>query len=61
MSQADQRHVQGARNRRGQHGQYVDLLAELLKRSLWRTPKRCSSSTNQQAKVLEFDVMERIR
>ena len=30
VAQSDQRHVQGARNRRGRHGQHVHLLAHLL-------------------------------
>jgi hypothetical protein len=58
VAQSHQRHVQRARNRRRRHRQHVDLVRICLSRSLWRTPKRCSSSTTSSPRSLNFTSFE---
>ena len=53
--------MQRARNRRGAHGQHVDVVLICLMRSLWRTPKRCSSSTTNRPRSRNSTSCERIR
>ena len=45
VAQAQQRHVQRARNRRGAHAEHDPRFLSCFSRSLCLTPKRCSSST----------------
>ena len=56
IAQADERHVQRARNRRGAHGEDVDLLAHLLQALLVAHAETLLFVDNEQAEVLKLDV-----
>ena len=57
IAQADQRHVQRARNRRGRHGEHVDLLAQLLQALFVAHAEALLFIDDQQAEVGELDVL----
>ena len=57
VADADQRHVQRARNRRRRHRQHVDLLAHLLDALLVRDAEALLFVDDQQAEVLELHVL----
>ena len=57
VADADQRHVQRARNRRRRHRQHVDLLAHLLDALLVRDAEALLLVDDQQAEVLELHVL----
>ena len=56
VAQADQRHVQRARNRRGRHGQHVHLLAHLLQPFFVAHAEALLFVHDQQAEVGELHV-----
>ena len=56
VAQADQRHVQGARDGRGRHGEHVDLFAELLEALFVAHAEALLFIDDEQAEVLELDV-----
>ena len=56
IAQAHQRHMQRARNRRGAHGQHVDLLAHLLQPFLVAHAEALLLIHNQQTQILELDI-----
>ena len=55
IAQADQRHVQRARNGRGGHGEHVDLRAHLLEALLVAHAEALFLIDDQQAEVLELE------
>ena len=57
VAQAHQRHVQRARDGRGAHGEHVDLLAQLLQPLLVAHAEALLFIDDEQAEVLEFDVL----
>ena len=57
VADADQRHVQRARNRRRRHRQHVDLLAHLLDALLVRHAEALLFVDDQQAEILEVHVL----
>ena len=59
VAQADERHVQGARNGRGAHGEHVDLLAHLLEALLVAHAEALLFIDDEQAEVLELDVFRK--
>ena len=56
VAQSDQRHVQGARDRRGRHGQHVHFLAHLLEALFMADAKALLFVDDQQAEVGELHV-----
>ena len=56
IAQADQRHVQRARNRRGRHGEHVDLLAHLLDALFVADAEALFFVDDQQAEVGELEI-----
>ena len=52
-----QRHMQGARDRRGRQGQHVDTRFELLEALFVAHPKALFFVDNQQGEVFELDVV----
>ena len=56
VAQADQRHVQRARDGRGRHGEHVDLLAHLFQALLVAHAEALLFVDDEQAEVLELDV-----
>ena len=56
VAQADERHVQRARDGRGRHGEHVDLLAHLLEALLVAHAEALLFVDDEQAEVLELDV-----
>ena len=56
VAQADQRHVQRARNGRGAHSQHVDLLAHLLQPLLVAHAEALLFIDDEQAEILKLDV-----
>ena len=59
VAQADQRHVQRARNRRRRHGQHVDLLAHLLDALFVPNAEALLFVDNQQSEVGELHVLRK--
>ena len=57
VADADQRHVQRARNRRRRHRQHVDLLAHLLDALLVRDAEALLLVDDQQAEIAELHVL----
>ena len=57
VTQADERHVQRARNGRGAHGEHVNLLAHLLQPLLVTHTEALLFIDNEQAKILKLDVL----
>ena len=57
VAQADERHVEGARNGRGAHGEHVNLLAHLLEPLLVADAETLLFIDDEKAKVLELDVL----
>ena len=56
VAQADQRHVQSARNGRGRHGQHVHLLAHLLDALFVADAEALFFVDDEQAEIGKFDV-----
>ena len=56
IAQADERHVQGARDGRGAHGEHVDFLAHLLEALFVADAEALLFVDDEQAEVLELDV-----
>ncbi len=56
VAQADERHVQRARNGRGAHGEHVDLLAQLLQPLLVAHAEALLLVDDEQAEILKLDV-----
>ena len=59
VAQADQRHVQRARDGRGRHGEHVDLLAHLLDAFFVADAEALFFVDDQQAEVGELDVFRK--
>jgi hypothetical protein len=59
VAQADQRHVQRARDGRGRHGEHVDLLAHLLDALFVADAEALFFVDDEQAEVGEFDVFRK--
>ncbi len=57
IANAQQRHVQRARNGRGAHGQHVHVLAHLLEAFLVADAEALLFIDHQQAQVPELDVL----
>ena len=57
IAQAHQRHVQGARNRRGRHGQHIDLPPHLLQALFVAHAEPLLFIHHQQAQVLEVQIL----
>ena len=56
VAQAQQRHVQRARNRRRAHGEHVDVVLELLQPLLVAHAEALLFVDDQQAEIAELDV-----
>src|SRR6185369_6353840 len=61
VAHAAERHVERTWNRRRGKRQHVDFFLRCLSRSLWATPKRCSSSTTTSPRSLNDTSLERMR
>ncbi len=59
VAQADQRHVQGARDGRGRHGEHVDLLAHLLDALFVADAEALFFVDDEQAEVGELEVFRK--
>ena len=59
VAQADQRHVQRARDRRGRHGQHVHLLAHLLDALFVAHPEALLLIHDQQAEIGELQILRK--
>ena len=57
IAQANERHMQCARDRRGRHGEHVDLLAKLLQPFFVAHTETLFFIDHQQAEVLELQVL----
>ena len=59
VAQADERHVQRARNGRGAHGEHVDLLAHLLEPLFVAHAEALLFIDDEQAEILKLDVFRK--
>src|SRR5579863_5878951 len=57
VAQADERHVQRARNGRGAHGEHVNLLPQLLEPFLVANAEALLFVDDEQAEILKLDVL----